>query len=132
MKRIPSIDTIESVCHVDRDVAIKVRRVLDGRDDPTIYPAVAQWVGQCFHPPRTVELKLAAVNELLDTYGTESLRSCDVWDNGYWLDTVAVYCNTGDTYNGTILYDVERDVFYATSYGNWVETVERTRRFEIN
>jgi hypothetical protein len=40
-----------------------------------------------------------------------------------------VYCNTGETYASTVLYDVEWDRFYVTSYGDWLETAERARRY---
>lgn len=131
MIRHPSVDRIESVTRCDRDVAIKVRRVIDGRDDPMIYPKTAAWAHKCYSDPRDIELQLAAIDELLDTCGTESMRSDDAdWDH-YWLDTVMVYCNTGDSYGGTIVYDVDCDVFYATSWADWMETAERTGRYKF-
>lgn len=129
MRRIPSVDTIERI-GCDRATAIKVRRVLDGRDDPEQYPKVARWVRECFSQPDTVALKLAACDELLDTCGTESMRAEGEWDR-YYQDTVAIYCNNGQSYNPTVLYDVERDVFYVVSTGDWQQTAERNHRFKL-
>jgi hypothetical protein len=52
---------------------------------------------------RTVDSKdrLEAINELLGLYGTEAIRG--EWQNGYWCDIVAAYCNTGDTYALTVI-----------------------------
>lgn len=130
MKRIPSVDTIETRTHVDRETAIKIRRVLDGRDDPEQYESVARMVDECFHLPRRTELVLAACDELLQTHGTEAINAEDAW-TPYWQECVAVYCNTGDSHGATILYDVERNVFYVTTWADWVETAERSRRYKF-
>jgi hypothetical protein len=130
VRRIPSVDRIEAVTGYDRDTAIQLRRILDGRDDPESFTKVARWVNQCFNRPSDVELKLAACDAVMDAHGIESLRSEDVWDRR-WQDTVASYVNVGDSYYGTILYDVERGVFYATSTGDWIETAERNHRFKL-
>lgn len=58
-------------------------------------------------------------NNLMHGYGVEALRG--QWRGGYWGDTEALYVNMGDTYTGTILYDVRTDKFVATSWGDFVE-----------
>lgn len=127
MRRIPSIDRIEKFTGVGRETAIKVRRILDGRDDVEQYGSVQRRIAECYSRPDDVDLILTAVDELLDTCGVEAIRA-DIWDRHYG-NVVAMYCNSCDAYSGTILYDVERDVFYATTWGDWVETAERTRRY---
>lgn len=130
MKRYPSVDRIESVCGVDRATAIKIRRVIDGRDDPLKYGPVAEWWLSCYHEPRKLDAIEHAVDHLLSTHGIEAISA----DSGapwsyYYGDIVALYCNTGDSYGGTMLYDIERGVWYATSWADWVETAERNRRY---
>lgn len=68
--------------------------------------------------------RLEAINKLLGTYGTEAIRG--EWQNGYWCDIVAAYCNTGDTYALTVIqirgecrFDNSR--FIISSWGDWVE-----------
>lgn len=68
--------------------------------------------------------RLEAIDKLLGTYGTEAIRGD--WQNGYWCDIVAAYCNTGDTYNLTVIqvrgetrFDSSR--FIVSSLGDWVE-----------
>ena len=45
--------------------------------------------------------RLETINVLLGMHGTEGIRGD--WQNGYWGDIVATYCNTGDTYATTVL-----------------------------
>ncbi len=66
---------------------------------------------------------LAAADRLLGTHGVECVRQ------GAALDSVGGapvlhYCNTGDSYESTIAYDVGRGRVLITSYGDWVETWE--------
>lgn len=57
--------------------------------------------------------KMEKINSLLDGYGVEVIRG-----DSY---AVAEYINMGDTYNTTLLYDVNEDEFYVTTWGDWVE-----------
>ena len=61
--------------------------------------------------------RLDSIGKLLGTHGTEAIRG--EWENGYWCDIVAAYCNTGDTYALTVLQDRERG-FMVTSWGDWI------------
>lgn len=67
--------------------------------------------------------RLEAIDKLLGTFGTEAIRG--EWQNGYWCDIVAVYCNTGDTYATTVMHVRgewnEAGRFIVTSFGDWVE-----------
>jgi hypothetical protein len=123
MKRYPSVDKIESIGGIDREDAIRIRRLLDGRDDPESYEAGQKLVRACFHQPGRIQLVMHVVNDLLGTHGVEYIRA-----NG---DAVADYCNTGDGYNWTVLYDIERGVFYVTSWADWIETAENNGRYKF-
>lgn len=68
--------------------------------------------------------RLEAIDGLLGTYGTEAIRGD--WQNGYWCDIVAAYCNTGDTYALTVLqvrgdFAGCRSRFIISSMGDFVE-----------
>lgn len=76
--------------------------------------------------------RLEAINKLLGLHGTESIRGD--WQNGYWCDIVAAYCNTGDTYALTVLqvrgesrYCSSR--FIVSTMGGFVE--RNSRKFGI-
>jgi hypothetical protein len=74
--------------------------------------------------------RLDACDALLGTFGTEGIRG--KWQNGYWCDIVASYCNTGDSYALTILCvrdDWENGRFIVSTVGDWVE--KNSRRFGI-
>jgi len=73
--------------------------------------------------------RLEAIDKLLGTFGTEAIRG--EWQNGYWCDIVAAYCNTGDSYAVTVLHERgdsswrEEGRFIVSSMGDWVERNER-------
>lgn len=72
---------------------------------------------------------LQQADRLLEHHGTEEIRDEDVWDN-YYGDAVALYSNSGDTYNVTVIYDIEEGEFYLTSYGDWLEAYEHQKKLE--
>ena len=68
--------------------------------------------------------RLEAINTLLGMHGTEAIRGD--WQNGYWGDIVAAYCNTGDTYATTVLqvrgdFSSRSSSFIVSSWGDFVE-----------
>jgi hypothetical protein len=130
VRRVPSVDRIESIGGIDRETAIKIRRLLDGRDDPMDYEAGRKLDRACFHAPDKIYSLMTVVDDLLGTYGIECIRATEEWDR-FHGDVVAEYCNNGQSYDATILYDTERMVFYVTSWADWMETAERNRRYKL-
>ena len=68
--------------------------------------------------------RLECINLLLGTHGTEGIRG--EWQNGYWGDIVAAYCNAGDTYSTTVLqargeYSFRASRFFVGNVGDFVE-----------
>lgn len=68
--------------------------------------------------------RLERINAMLGLHGTEAIRGD--WQNGYWCDVVAAYCNTGDTYAVTVMqirpeWSGGRSRFIVSSWGDWVE-----------
>jgi len=70
------------------------------------------------------EKRLEEINKLLKMHGTEAIRG--EWQNGFWCDIVASYCNAGETYALTVIqvrgesrYDKSR--FIVSSMGDFVE-----------
>ncbi len=62
-------------------------------------------------------------NEKLGGYGVEVLRSSD-FRKSYWGDIIALYVNMGETYETTILYDINNEEFIKTSWGDFMENRE--------
>lgn len=72
--------------------------------------------------------RLEAINDLLGLFGTEAIRGD--WQNGYWCDIAAVYCNTGDTYGTTVIqirpdWSGGRSRFIVSTMGDFVERNEK-------
>lgn len=74
---------------------------------------------QAYHPI-DIEAVLKRADEMAEAYGVEAVRSSNLW-HPFFGDAAALYVNTGDVYNGTLLFDVERGKFYATTLGDWAE-----------
>jgi len=71
------------------------------------------------HPDRIMQ----RVDQILECHGVEPIRSEDRWTN-YWGDTIALYVNTGETYDLTLIYDTRSCEFLVESWGDWVEKME--------
>lgn len=93
-------------------------------DHPGRFPRTAAWLSQCYHRPSSSEIKLAALDELLGTYGVEPIRVPGAWIDRYHGDIVASYLNIGDTYTITLLFDHETSRWKLTSWGDWYEAFE--------
>lgn len=119
MAGLPRVNAknLQQMLGMERGVAVALAKVLKGTED-------------C-NDVREVDKALDAVEAAMrrekggGTFGTEPIRDPDAGFHGYWGDTVALYVNTGDTYNTTVVYDVGRDLFYVTSWGDWLEAYER-------
>lgn len=90
------------------------------------------WIKQCVHRPSDIELELNAINELLEGYGVEAIQFENYHVDNYWYGTVGLFINMGDTYNPTIVYDVENKEYLLTSWGDFYEAIETEINERIN
>jgi hypothetical protein len=68
-------------------------------------------------------------NKYMAAHGVEVIRSANYW-KAYYGDIIAEYVNMGDSYILTLIYDNDRDSFYVTAWGDYVETQERNGRIK--
>jgi hypothetical protein len=117
--RLPRATTknLQDGLGLERDIAKELARILKETEDCSDVREV----------DKAMDAAEAAMRQEKGggTFGTEPIRDPDKGLDNYWGDTVALYVNTGDTYNTTVVYDVERDLFYVTSWGDWLEAYER-------
>jgi len=119
---IPSATTLEKITGGDRALALKVRRVLDGRLKPSdASEAAAKWAASCHHRPRekSHELVLEACDDLLGGCGVEAIRpACDPqhYDEGIRMCPAYSYVNTGDQYAWTLVRDHEDSCWRVMSW----------------
>jgi len=117
----------------DANLALLIMRGrVDPAKHPRRFPRAAEWVRSCYHPPRPRELKLAALDELLGTYGVEVIQSLEAWTDSYHGSIIASYLNTGDTYAPTLLLDHEQERWKLTSWGGFYEDWEARQGGEID
>jgi hypothetical protein len=96
-----------------------VNGLLSGSIDPRNYSNVKNWLRQCHNEPSADELKMCAINQALQGYGIESVRTSK-WKNGYWGDILCTYVNMGDSYIPTVIHH-RKHGFMVSSIGDVIE-----------
>lgn len=79
---------------------------------------------------RGVDDALDAANVVLGGYGVEALPCEYCFVDRYYREFIALYVNMGDTYDTTIYYDTDRQVFRIGSWGDFFESHERRHERE--
>ncbi len=100
-----------------------VRDIIHGKvslEENEQFPQTAKWFLQCHNPPKSQELKMSALNELLGCYGVEAIGDF----NNYPPVCHFEYLNTGDTYSATIIR-FPGGRYVVSSWGDEVERLER-------
>ncbi len=75
--------------------------------------------------PNEIDKVMDFANGELDGHGVESIGGEDYQVDKYWMDTILLYVNLGDTYDTTLLYDTENNEFSIGSYGDFIEEWEK-------
>ena len=119
------LERIMQRLNVDKEKAKEILDLLQNDKNPEDYVSVQTWVRQCFNKPSCQEMKMEALNEILEGYGVEAIEMEGYYVNKYHFNIVATYVNMGDTYICTILYDTENEKYLLTSCGDFVEEWER-------
>ena len=93
--------------------ADQVLGIIRGTVDPETVPAVETWGRQCYHRPSRHELKMAALDAILGTFGVEAaFEDGKVWPYLEWL-------NVGDPYVPTVVYTNGR--YKIACYGDFIQ-----------
>jgi hypothetical protein len=96
-----------------------VNYILNGTIDPRTFPMVREWIDACFNEPCSDELKMHAINQALEGYGIESVRTSK-WKNGHCCDILCTYVNMGDSYIPTVIHH-RKHGFMIASIGDVIE-----------
>lgn len=78
-----------------------------------------------------VDFALEVADEVMGGFGVESITVEGAYVDSFYYNIVALYVNMGETYQTTLVYDTEREVFYRTSWGSWVESQEANGRYQF-
>jgi hypothetical protein len=91
------------------------------RPDLTKARALKRLVRQSHGNP---EVTMEVIDDLLGTFGVESL---DFEPDNFRKNPDYLYCNTGDTYAGTVLYSFSQRKYFLWNWGDVVEAEEKER-----
>jgi len=88
------------------------------------FSGVAGWVRQCYNMPSLNELKMCAINDVINGYGVESINvDPEIYESNYYGNSIADYVNLGDTYIMTIIRDHRNGKIFIGSWGNFYENL---------
>lgn len=118
-----TLKDISMLLNVDREKAKLIKKVINGDIDPETFSNVESWIRKCYNPPSRYELIQEALNQIIGAYGTEPIEIEDSWIDSYYHNINFIYCNTGDIYQLTIMFDTEKEVFFIGSVGNILEAL---------
>jgi hypothetical protein len=116
-----TLKDISTLLNVDKETAKIIKKVINGKIDPETFSDVRKWADQCYNLPSQYELIQGALNQIIGTYGTESIVE-DNWKS-YYHNINFIYCNTGDIYQSTIIFDTENGIFFIGSVGDVMEAL---------
>jgi hypothetical protein len=129
------IDYIADFLRIPRPTAKLVRKLADMgwrmATQKQIYsflekncPRAWKHLDTCYHAPKTSELVMMGLDELIDGFGVDLLtEEGEPSPLPSEIPKLAEYINTGDTYNPTIIY--YKGKFSLGTMGDWVEAMER-------
>lgn len=113
--RAPNKKRLVESLKITAEQADKVRKLLHGEMKPTEVEATAKWVDSCFNVPRYLDQLMHAIDATIETYGVETLMVKGKYKGRY------EYCNTGDPYTATVIYNPQTDSFYIGDWGTLAE-----------
>jgi hypothetical protein len=100
----------------------------EGHDPVLTSKVLAKEIAEC-RLRKTVDKILEHADTLMNANGIEAIRGAFHGDS-YYQDIVALYVNTGDTYEPTLLFNTVTGGFVVTTFGDWVETYSKKYRIE--
>ena len=111
---IPSVKTLERLSPGN---GRELRRCLEDYGYCRRHPAGAARIAECYHPPRKYDVRLSVCDAIMGTHGVEYISHKD--DN-FHESLGLSYCNTGDSYASTLIYDHSKGAYRVTSWGDIV------------
>ncbi len=107
----PSIKTLTSRLNVSRDKAIQIKTLMA---DPASAPTPESWHSR----GKAIDRAMYAINELLEFHGVDYAASKK---DSIFYYTGVEYCNAGDPYICTVIYDRAENRFLIASIGDILE-----------
>lgn len=123
-----TIKSLQQSLGIGRTQAETVFKLTQRKVSPFSVAETAAWADKCYSAPRQFdpETIMHAINATIGAYGTEA-----IFDADGSVQPVAEYCNTGDTYNATILYDYVAGRYRLTTMGDFVERYGRRYGLDV-
>jgi hypothetical protein len=113
---LPSIKTLEKAFP---GKGKELRQALQAsRSELAKHPAGADRIAECFHSPRTSDVRMHVLDSIAETHGVEYIAHKD---DSFSQAMGIEYLNTGDSYALTIVRFCETGNYRVASWGEIVE-----------
>jgi len=111
-----------------------IRRIIyDSEFDLKQFKSVRNRYDECYNPPDRIDCQLTAINEIMDSYGVESIQvSESLFQDRYYSNAIGIYVNQGDTYILTIVYNTVDRIFEIINWGDYFESMEARLEKELD
>jgi hypothetical protein len=113
----------DNFSHLDDADIDLLHGILADDVEPDFVTATDDWIRQCFHRPSDNELKMHAVDTVLEGFGVEAI---DLDSDDFRSGPAAVYSNQGDTYDATVVYLRDADEYIVSTWGDVFESLEES------
>ena len=106
--KTPSLKTIKSKLDIQDSKAKRIKRIM---------------IACSGNNPKQTSRGIELINKVLNCYGVETIfgRWNKGWNSSYYCDIQAEFCNNGDSYLDTVIFDAETERFQIQSTGTWTE-----------
>ncbi len=101
---------------ISRAKAVKIRDMITGKQDPA-----PRWYRDIGNRSERV---MAAVNQILGSHGVEPISIEGAWVDNFYGDMVATYCNTGDPYNTTLIFETLTGRYHVTDWASYTANLQ--------
>jgi hypothetical protein len=119
----PSVKELMEELEATRSQATLVRMIMDHDLDPLDFTETRNWSRACLFRPSRVELKMSALNEVLDGHGTTWVKGNYISD--YWGQIRFIYIDLADPYIPTLAYDPLNQTFLIASAAELKDQAEQ-------
>lgn len=113
---LPSVRTLERAFP---GKGKQLRKALEAtRSELAAHPAGAARIAECYHPPKTYDVRMHVLDAIAETHGVEYASPRN---DSFCSPKGFEYLNTGDTYAPTIIRFCETGRYRVASWGDVVE-----------